>query len=218
MIEQLKQSLQPLLQEIITDDFNQAMLDESLSLQRYSYYCVQDQLYLEQYARALAMIAARCDKPLHVRTFLGFAYEAVDQEQALHVRHLNQHPNLAQTFFKQGMNATCQAYTDFLLKQTATESVAVAIAAVLPCFYIYQQVGQSMRQSSRYHDQHRYGDWIQVYASEEFTNATDQAFAVLVDYLGDDQHAAVHQTFMQATAFEQAFWRACWKFDLFDWI
>ncbi len=217
MIEQLKQSLQPLLQNIINDDFNQAMLDESLSLEQYTNYCVQDQLYLEQYARALAMIAARCDKPQHVRTFLGFAYEAVDQEQALHVRHLNQHQDLAAIFLQQGMNKTCQAYTDFLLKQTATQSVAVAIAAVLPCFYIYQQVGQSMRQSPHYHDQHRYRDWIQVYAGEEFANATEQAFLVLLDHLGDDQHAAVHKTFMQAAHFEQAFWQACLKFNLFGW-
>ena len=211
MIEILKQSLQPLLADIINDEFNQAMLNETLTNEQYTNYCVQDQLYLEQYARALAMIAARCDKPQHVRTFLGFAYEAVDQEQALHVQHLKQNKALAETWMQQGMNAVCRDYTDFLLTQTATQPLSVAISAVLPCFYIYQQVGRYMLQSPQYHDQHRYRDWIQVYASDGFTKATDQAFSILIDCLDSALIKSVQQTFMQAAAFEQAFWQACIK-------
>lgn len=211
MVLKLMQLIEDLLPQIINNDFNAAMCDESLSVECYTYYCVQDQLYLEQYARALAMIAARCECPQHVRTFLTFAYEAVDHEQALHVKHLSFYPIERDRQLAVGMNSTCKSYTDFLLEQTAYRPLPVAISAILPCFTIYQQVGRALKQHVNFHQKHRYRDWIEIYASDGFALATEQALSVLSDCFDMAHWHDIKQCFLQASHFEQAFWQSCYK-------
>lgn len=210
MIDGLKLAIEPLIIENIQHDFNQAMLTESLPLSQYTYYCVQDQFYLDEYSRALAMIAARCRVREHTQLLLRFAHEAINQEHALHARHISQHPVLAQPWIKQGANTVCQQYSDYLLAGSKSKSIAEAIAGVLPCFYIYWRVGVHMACSPHYHRRHRYRDWIDVYASEAFAEATESMFSVLqATITSAHQLAQVREILIRSTIFEQQFWQAC---------
>ena len=67
------------------------------------------------------------------------------------------------------------AYLDHLHRCCATGSYAEAAAAVLPCFWLYQHIGerlgvlQAQRSSA---DAHPYAAWIETYADPAFAAAT----------------------------------------------
>lgn len=209
IVEAIKANVESDVQRLIDHPFNQAMLDESLSKQQYTYYCVQDDLYLDVYARALAMIAVKLPRRDEMALFLRFALEAVDQELALHQQQIRIEPELALMYRAKGMNQGCMHYRDFLLAHASVSSLELGLAAILPCFYVYLRVGCAMKASSLYHANHRYRAWIDVYASDEFEIACDQAFAVLAQCAHSDAgYQEIMHTFAQGVGHEYAFWQA----------
>lgn len=207
--DQLKRLVEPKVRALIEHPFNRALLDESLSTKQYTYYCVQDDLYLEGYARALASVAVKLPQRDHMALFLRFALESVDYEYALHQRQIEKEPELASMYQRAGCNQACSQYQSFLLEYATSEDVVLGIAAILPCFYVYLRVGQAMRHSRFYHAKHGYREWIDVYAGSDFSVACDQAFAVLEQCVSlDANNAEIVDVFEVGVEHEQKFWSA----------
>ena len=64
--------------------FNAELTEGRLSLEAFRHYIVQDAKYLIAFGQALAVAAAKADRPDHIVQFAGAAREAVVVERALH--------------------------------------------------------------------------------------------------------------------------------------
>jgi thiaminase/transcriptional activator TenA len=64
-----------------------------------------------------------------------------------------------------------------LLSVSATEPVEVAMAAVLPCFWIYREVGAHIYKNATT-EGNPYKAWIDTYVGEEFEALVDEAIAL----------------------------------------
>ncbi len=58
-------------------------------------------------------------------------------------------------------------YTNFLRAFTSGEDYVVGAAAILPCYWLYEEVGAVL--SSKNHADHPYAEWLSMYGGEEFT-------------------------------------------------
>ena len=73
-----------------------------------------------------------------------------------------------------------KSYVDHLLAASVSGSYGVLVAAVLPCFWLYAEVGETLyRQflTAGAPESHPYAVWLRAYADEEFVAATRQAVA-----------------------------------------
>ena len=116
--------------------FNRELAAGTLDQARFQFYISQDALYLDQYGRILAMAGARGPDGATLRLFAESALEAVAVEQVLHSQYLTQ--------FGAGEaepSPDCLNYTSFLLATAYHEPWEVLMAALLPCFWIYWDVG-----------------------------------------------------------------------------
>lgn len=114
------------------------------------------------------------------------------------------------------MSPTCLFYTS-LLKATAMEELAVECAAVLPCFWIYQEVGKAIHRSARL-EGNPYAKWIETYADETFEQSVRTAIAVcdrLAADASDETRARMTQIFLDATRLELRFWHSAYEQE--DW-
>ena len=102
---------------------------------------------------------------------------------------------------------TCVAYTGFL-EQGATAPFDVALAAVLPCFRVYAEVGRYVL-ARRPAGDHPYGAWIDAYAAPEFDTAVRSAEAYLDSVASNREH--VLTAYRRSTRFEWMFWDAGWR-------
>src|SRR3954451_19887661 len=68
--------------------FNRELAAGTLAPERFRCYITQDALYLAEYARVLAIAAAKAPDAATVRWFSQAAAEAITVEQALHARYL----------------------------------------------------------------------------------------------------------------------------------
>ncbi|MDQ6715595.1 MAG: TenA family protein [Actinomycetota bacterium] len=187
--------------------FLASLRDGSLPRESFVYYLAQDALYLVEFGRAMAMAGAQADGPEDLLFWVERARSAILVERQLHATHTAGVDAVT-------MSPTCTAYTA-LLRSLGTGGCYPALAAgVLPCFWIYEDVGRRLLQDVGDLAAHPYGDWIGTYGDPEFAAATAQAKAV-VDRLaarsGPDVVARMHAAFLTAARYELLFWDAAWR-------
>ncbi|MCW2841362.1 MAG: thiaminase [Aeromicrobium sp.] len=190
--------------------FVAGLTDGTLSEDVFVRYLVDDAHYLDRYARVLAGLAARAPDPEGIALLAGSAAGAIAAERDLHRRFLAPRGLDPDRDVVPEASPTCVAYTGFL-EQGATAPFDVALAAVLPCFRVYAEVGRHVT-ARRALGTHPYGAWIDTYAAPEFDAAVRRAEAYLdgVAVNRDDVVAA----YRRSTRFEWMFWDAAWRGEI----
>lgn len=167
------QQIAPIYEKIVNMPFIGELMNGSLPLEKFQFYMLQDAHYLDQFGRALAIIAARVQDLEDSLAFIQFAEGAVVVEKALHESYFERF-GLKE---KGNIQPTCHHYGHFLKSTAALEPVEVAIAAVLPCFWIYKEVGDHIYRNQVEGD-NPYQKWIETYAGDEFGTITQKAIAI----------------------------------------
>ncbi|HEX8201761.1 MAG TPA: TenA family protein, partial [Isosphaeraceae bacterium] len=140
----LWEAIGPIVAAIRQHPFLTGLADGTLPRDRFAFYITQDALYLRAFARALSALAAVAPDDA-VALFNRHAADALTEEQALHeglVAELGLHPEQVRATEPAPTN---RAYGDFLLASTLGRPFAEGLAAVLPCYWIYQEVGRTLR-------------------------------------------------------------------------
>jgi thiaminase/transcriptional activator TenA len=197
---------------ILRHRFLTGLTDGSLDRQAFRYFVIQDSHYLRGYARALALVAARATDPEEVALFAGHASEAIEVEKGLHVSLLAGLGLSPGDVEAHGAGPTTTAYTSYLLAVCATGTYAEAVAAVLPCYWVYREVGRELL--ARSSPDPLYAQWIASYGSPEFDAVVESVLAVtdgLGDDLGPSERQRCHRHFATTTRYEWMFWDAAYR-------
>ncbi|MDO5661638.1 MAG: TenA family protein, partial [Brachybacterium sp.] len=186
------------------------LADGTLEPEVFVRYLEQDGHYLEDYRRALAMLAVRADDPDAASLWASSAAEAVGEEQQMQADVLADDA-LAALVTEGPPTLTTRAYGAFLLAATAYEPYPVGVAAVLPCYWVYAELGAVLAARADGVPDHRYAAWAAAYGDESFHTVARRAVAEM-ERIGSLQTPAMQermrQVFLDATHFEERFWQA----------
>src|SRR5690606_32149537 len=149
--------------------FNRELGAGVLRQDRFQHYLIQDGLYLTAYARALADLATKAPDASLIAQFAENAVGAVHFAQAMQQTYLARFGIDAATAQKAERSPTCLGYTSFLLAEALTGSYETVLAAILPCFSIYAEVGSAIAEATV--PGNPFQAWIDTYASDEFQGA-----------------------------------------------
>ncbi|MFD0529297.1 TenA family protein [Kitasatospora arboriphila] len=173
---------------------------------------VQDSHYLRDYARALAVCAARAPHEADVRAFADDAVGALAAEQEMHGEFLTAFGESAEQAAAEPVLPTTLAYTSYLLATVHGGSFAEAVAAVLPCYWIYARVGEELLAKSS--PDPLYAKWIATYGDEAFQSVVRRVLD-LTDRLGEEISPAERRRavrhFSTTSRYEWMFWDAAWR-------
>lgn len=192
---------------ILEHPFVSGLTDGSLDRDAFRFYVIQDAHYLRDYARALALCAARAPVSGDIVMFARHAAGAIEVEQELHRGFFADFGISEADVDATPVAPTCRAYTSYLLAVCHGGSFAEAVGAVLPCYWIYQRVGAELL--SRGSPDPLYRRWIETYGGEEFAGIVEQVLA-LTDRLGADlsegERERMREHFVQTSRYEYMFW------------
>jgi thiaminase/transcriptional activator TenA len=197
----------PLLHTIRTAPFNRELQVGTLAEDRFKHYMLQDAHYLEGFARALALAASKGPRTDHIVQFAAAAHTAIIVERSLHQEYFSQFGISAQAFATSEPSPVCDHYVSYLLRVAALEPFEVVLAAVLPCFWVYLEVGKHIHQHA--HTPNPFQAWIDTYAGAEFEQAVQQVIAVVDEVATDASErtlTAMHKAFTRAMQLEWMFW------------
>ena len=192
--------------------FNRELAAGTLSVDRFRGYIVQDALYLAQYSRVLAIAGARGPDAATLHIFGACALEAVAVEQALHERYLAEFGVTAEQLAQAEPSPDCLGYTSYLLAVTYHDPWEVLVAALLPCFWIYQDVGTAVSREAAADNPFR--AWINTYADEGFAEAVRKVIAI-ADRAAAETTPAIQArmltAFRRSTQYEYLFWDSAYQ-------
>ncbi|MBD3882306.1 TenA family protein [Phormidium tenue FACHB-886] len=201
----LWQANQDLAIACLENPFVQGIGDGSLPRSKFAYYVGQDAFFLEAFARAYSVAAAKVADWQGFNTFHELA-GGVLQELKLHQGYAAQW-GVALEQIEPG--AATRRYTDFLLATAWSQEVGITSVAMLPCMRLYAFLGKKLAANGI--PNHAYADWIRTYSSDEF-----EPLAVQLETLADRYAPSTEMTrstYRYAMQCELDFFRAAWVIE-----
>jgi thiaminase/transcriptional activator TenA len=139
----------------------------TLASERFTYFILQDYLYLLDFAQVLCLGGAKSPNLATLEVFARHALAAVEVERSFHA-------SFGKTlgFSRKHLDATVKgpvtrAYIDHLQAVARGAPLPELVAAVLPCYWIYGETGRRLFKG-RPRRPAIYRQWIELYASDEF--------------------------------------------------
>lgn len=187
--------------------------DGTLDIEKFKLWVKQDYLFLIDYARILALAAARAPDLDTQRRFGDLAHETSATEMDLHRSYCGEFGISAEDLERETKLPTTQAYTDFLVRAATAGEYHELIAALLPCMWGYCEIGQRLADGPP-SPEPRYARWIEMYASPEFgdlaawcRDLTDRT----AEGLSPAARSQMERAFLTCSRYEWMFWEMAWR-------
>ncbi len=203
------EAAEPVYRRITEHPFVEALAAGSLSEERFRHYLRQDALYLDGYARRLAHIAARLMRKGAYRSLPALrpgghrgrtgAARLLSRRRAPLARR--DQPRVPALHLR--------------AESQATAPVEVEAAAVLPCFVVYQRVGEEIL-ARQQDDRNPYRRWIETYGDASFAEATARAVGIcdeLAEAASEEIRQRMTDLFVRCTRMEWMFWESAWNLE-----
>lgn len=203
--QRLWEANQDLADASLHHPFVQGIYTGTLPRSNFAFYVGQDAFFLEAFARAYSIAAAKAPDWSGYLTFHRLA-SGVMEELKLHTHYARKWDvDLADVT----ASSATRRYTDFLLATAWSQDVGVTAVAMSPCMRLYAYIGKTLAADGI--PDHDYTDWIKTYSSEEFTPLVHQLEALVDEYSQDDSRT--EDTFRYAMLCERDFFAAAWEVE-----
>ena len=203
-------AIESIYKSILEHPFNQELAQGTLAKERFQFYMKQDSLYLVDFARALAIAASRATDPDDLVLLLDFSKGAIIAERGLHEFYFDFYGIKLDVEKALG----CFTYTNFLISIAEHGRYEESLAALLPCFWIYQEVGLHIHKNSA--PENPYQKWIDMYSGEEFQSVVKNAIALtdrIAKDVNDKQLQKMKEAFITSTRLEWLFWDSAYRME-----
>jgi thiaminase (transcriptional activator TenA) len=186
----------------------------TLPLEHFRYYVMQDSYYLSHFARVQSLGAA---KALDLHTTNRMASHTIGTYEA----ELGLHKNFSKLLGiteEEKMNfkpaPTAYAYTSHLYRAAYTGHLGDIIAAILPCYWLYYEIGERLKDCKP--DEPIYQQWIGAYGGEWFRTLVEEQidrFDEIADSVTDKDRERMKEHFMISSEYEYAFWEMAYQLE-----
>ena len=194
----------PIYNDIIEHPFIKELADGTLDPARFDRYLAQDELYIGNYGRQMFELAELIDDPAAHDMFVEFAKEGIEGEKVMHALLIDRF-GIDTQVLPSPITADYNAHTQAAI---GTGSKEIGLAAMLPCMWVYNEVGQHILRIASV-DGNPYREWIHEYGNDAFTEGVNAVLRLADSYAAAasaDGRERMTAEFVAATRFEYFFW------------
>jgi thiaminase/transcriptional activator TenA len=200
---------------IHTHPFLDELQAGTLPMDRFVYFILQDYLYLLDFAQVLCLGGARSSDLKTLEIFARHALIAVEVERTFHASFGKSLGLTENELDRTPKGPVTEAYTRHLQAVARGGTLAEIVAAVLPCYWIYGEVGRRLYRK-RPRKPVIYREWIEIYASEEYWKPVREQIR-LMDRLGaaarSDEKKLLTSHFVLSSRYEFLFWDQAYRLE-----
>jgi thiaminase/transcriptional activator TenA len=198
---------EPMYRKSVEHPFLKGLADGTLPKEKFKFYMVQDALYLRAYAKALSVLAAKAPREEWALFLNKGAIECLEVEAALHGTWFTK-----EELTRAEMAPTNLAYTNHLIATIHQGSFAEGMAAVLPCYWIYWEVGKELKAKGS--KDAAYQKWIDQYAGDGYGASVRKAIEIMngaAEGLGRSERSKLERHYVLSSRYEYLFWDHAWR-------
>lgn len=202
--QEVWQASKPIYERIVRHPFITELAAGTLSSERFVRYIAQDEIYIKNYGEEMFMLADMLPQGQMQEMFREYAKGGMEAEGAMHALLIERF-GIDTAVEPSVVTAGYMAHTR---KHINSGSVALALAAMLPCMWIYNEVGLYIY-NHRNPNPNPYAEWVATYASEDFTEGTRAVLEMCDRYAAEaipQIRAQMSEAFLIAAEYEWAFW------------
>jgi thiaminase/transcriptional activator TenA len=191
----------------------------TLPLEKFRFFLEQDNFFLEEYARCLAMGAAKSRNEIELRYFTADLNTVLDSELASNRELLAQVTQMGAA--DRGGSLTMApanlAYTSYLQSVALRGGALEIMAALLPCAWSYIEIAQRLG-AEKASEHPVYAGWIAFFSlphNVEKVVAMRRDFDALVvaEQLGSARRTELRQIFATSSRLEHGFWQMAYMME-----
>jgi thiaminase (transcriptional activator TenA) len=194
--------------------FVKGISDGSLPLECFRYYVLQDSYYLSHFAKVQAYGAAKA-VTLHTTARMAIhAQKTYEAEWSLHENFCKRLGITAEEKAHFIPSPTAYAYTSHLYRAALTGHLGDIIAALLPCYWLYYEIGLKLRGAVP--TEPIYQEWITTYGDEWFQQLVEEQIERLDDIAKNvtaSDRTRMEEHFMVSSHYEWAFWEMAYRLE-----
>lgn len=194
--------------------FVRALGEGTLPQTKFEFYIRQDALFLNELTKTFAYATTRTENVDEMQQFGELLLNTLQVERALHQSYGEKFGLTPEQMAATDMAPTNYAYTRHLLYISATGALAELVTAILPCAWIYAEVGRHFQEQGLPTEDHAYRDWLLTYASPGFEEVGVWLRGVLDDRAAklDEAHLRrLEEIFLKSSRYEWMFWEMAWQ-------
>lgn len=190
--------------------FVQGIANGTLPLEKFKFYMMQDAYYLKHYTKILALSAAKATEEEHVQYFLKTAQFIHEAELELHRTTFKQLHVTEDDFAQFKVAPATYNYVNHLYHAVHNGGVEEAFAALVPCPWLYQEIGQKIKTAQP--EQALYREWIALYSSDEMVQTVAEQREILNHFARNNtqKQGVLRDHFERSCYYELLFWDMAW--------
>jgi thiaminase/transcriptional activator TenA len=210
--EDLWHSIRDIYARTLQHPFLRGLTDGTLPDSRFRYYLIQDAHYLRAFGQALSVLASKAPREEWAITLNQHAVDALKVERQLHESVLASFGVSKDGVAKTPIAPVNYAYTNHLLVTVERGSFAEGLAAMLPCYWIYWEVGKTLKGKGS--PKAEYQRWIDQYSGEEYGKVVNEVLEMMnaeASRLDAARRAPLRRLFTLSARYEYMFWDMAWR-------
>jgi thiaminase (transcriptional activator TenA) len=194
--------------------FVTGIADGTLPLENFKYYVLNDSYYLSIFAKVQALGAAKAADLYTASRLAVHAQSTYNAELGLHEnfsKRLGITPEEVAAFEP---SPSAYAYTTHILSIGHTGTLGEIIAALLPCYWLYYEIGQ--RQAGATPAEPIYQDWVNAYGDEWFSELVIEQINrldALAEQATDEERQRMERHFLLSSQYELQFWAMAYSLE-----
>ncbi|UTR09864.1 thiaminase II [Evansella sp. LMS18] len=212
--ERLRKKADPVWQASFDHPFVKGIGEGTLPLDNFRYYVMQDAYYLSHFARVQALGGAKANDLETTNRMAVHAQGTYGAEMELHKKFsaLLKITDEEQENFKP--SPTAYAYTSHLYRAAYNGDLGETIAALLPCYWLYYEIGEKLKGSSP--GEPIYQEWIAAYGGDWFKELVEEQITRL-DHLAEAASETgrkkMEENFLISSEYEFSFWDMAYRLE-----
>ncbi|MCP3773576.1 thiaminase II [Paenibacillus sp. MZ04-78.2] len=210
--EQVRQAADASWQASFEHPFVKGIGDGTLPLDCFRHYVLNDAYYLAQFARVQALGAAKANELATVNSMARHAQGTYEAELSLHEKFSKLLGVTEEEKAAFEPAPTSYAYTSHMIRAAYTGQLGDIIAAILPCYWLYYEIGERLAGCTP--EEPIYRDWIAAYGGDWFRVLVEEQIARL-DELAEQATAQdrerMQNHFILSSRYEYMFWDMAYR-------
>ncbi|WP_100372194.1 thiaminase II [Bacillus sp. FJAT-45037] len=189
--------------------FVQGIGHGDLDLEKFKFFMKQDYVYLIDYARLFALASMKATTLTHMSYFAKMLDATLNIEMDLHRQYAERLGISAEELEATQPAPMALAYSSYMLSISERGSLIDLVTAILPCAWSYYEIGKKLAEIPGAMDHELYGEWVQMYQSDEFGDIAHWLIDVLDQLatgLPEAELSRLEDIFLTTSRFEYMFW------------
>ena len=215
--DSLRVKAAPIWEKIFTHPFLTEMGEGRLPLDKFKFFVRQDYPFLIEFARCLGMAVAKAEDRETMLNFASLLSSSLTVEMEM-LESLGNKLGIPPEDLRRSPPAPNNiAYTRHILYIAFSGSVGEMMAAMLPCMWTYQEIGEKLNGLSGLKKYPIYSEWCSTYISQEYVNVVKK-YRDLADHSAIESGLSIRKKmgehFLLSSRYEYLFWDMVYRKEI----